>query len=85
MEPKLTAMKQSVKTDQQAIDIISRNLIDIDGAIEQTIYPTDGRCACGETKAFQGVCEDGTACLKVNVCDKCGDEAAFDSDVLEIK
>ena len=85
MEPKLTAMKQSVKTDQQAIDIISRNLIDADGAIEQTIYPTDGRCACGETKAFQGFCEDGSVLLKVNVCDACGQDDAFDADVIEIK
>ena len=78
-------MKTTVKTDQQAIDTISRNLIDIDGVKEQTIYPVNGRCACGETKAFQGFCEDGTACLKVNVCDACGQDDAFDADVIEIK
>lgn len=77
-------IKKAVKTEQKAIDIISRNLIDNDGATEQAIYPTEGRCECGETKAFEGLCEGGSVLLKVNVCDGCGDDNAFEDEVILI-
>lgn len=74
----------AVKTTNKAIAIIA-NYIEENGL---TGYPEQSEscsciCACGETQGITTY--NGQLILTVAICDNCGDDDAFEGDVLEVR
>ncbi|MFW6246907.1 MAG: hypothetical protein ACOC22_01890 [bacterium] len=84
-------VQQAVKTGDHAIKVIDRYLGDNmpepfrDGMhLDSVITPTTSRCGCGETPAMIGHWEGGDYQVQVAYCDVCGDDDAFDDDVIMV-
>jgi len=85
-------MKQAVKTDKRAILILDQWLakrkeqaLRIDDPSWGTTQATESRCACGQTKGYMAFWSKDTQIAKVAVCEGCGDDDAFENEVIDIK
>ena len=75
-------MKLAVKTKQRAVQVLNRNHPDSFSLLRSiVIEQSKSKCECGETLAFLSY-RKGVLCGKVTVCEQCGDDDRFDSDVL---
>lgn len=79
----------TVKTEERAIEILQEWLNDqMTEELMSTntvIEPTSVRCECGETQAMQAFYEGGELIATVGICESCGDDDAFTSDVLNVR
>ena len=83
-------MKNSaVKTEERAIEILNAwlnsEMTEENMSTNTVIDTVSVRCECGETLAYRAFYEGGEKFAVVAVCDCCGDDDAFESDVLEIR
>ena len=78
----------TVKTEKKAIEILQGWLNEqiTEGlmSVRTVIQSTSLRCECGETHAMQAFHEGGELIATVGICECCGDDDAFISDVIEI-
>ena len=84
-------INSTVKTRQRAKEIVMDKVAELGGNSysKTTRYKeTTSRCECGETQSYTCEIWSETKCLHiitVAYCDACGDDDAFESDVLEIR
>lgn len=79
----------AVKTEERAIEILkawlNSEMTEEITSINTFIDTVSVRCECGETLAYRAFYEGGEKFAVVAVCDCCGDDDAFESEVLEIR
>jgi hypothetical protein len=72
----------AVQTEEEAKSIISEYVLD-NNLTGGYFNDSSCQCECGETQCITWY--NGDVALYVAVCDACGDEDAFLSDVLEVR
>ena len=75
---------ETVKTEEQALEIIDDYIVDNKINKKSGIIKTlKCQCECGETSRL--LWYNKNIALSIAVCDSCGDNEAFKSDVLHIQ
>ncbi len=81
-------MKDSVKTDQKAEELVINWLEEnkLPEEITETLW-CNGTCECGETQCFEGSIyriDQTIDSISVSICGACGDNDHLHSDVMAI-
>jgi len=80
--------KETVKTESKAIEILNSwltsELHESNLSTDTNIISTSIQCECGETLAYKAFKEGGNEIAIVGICECCGDDDNFESDVLHI-
>lgn len=70
----MSAIQNTVATEERAKEILTSK-----GAV--SFKNTSSRCECGETQSINGYNENYDLIGNVAICDMCGDDDAFVSDI----